>query len=394
MLEEALQGSTTQSMELKKRIDYLEDDNQIKQTKIKMLEELFRELNQHDRRQSAMEEQKQRQYDDDEKDNSKERRKKNKAKRITSVGRGVESSTAKSSSMKSTTEDAAAGLTLWDRFRTTKSMSSEQQQQQQHEQKPPSKLVDETTSTQPLKGVIAIPRTITATFTAGSSSSNGSAGGAAPTKMNKVKIKFKKAGLEGVYTGPLVDKKPHGVGTIRFSNGDTYLGEMKKGKMSGTGTLYTISNGVFRGKFENNRLIEHSGSPTGGTGKKVNQSSKAEKEPELQVARNDYVIHQVKGNAKLDVSDGATKTKYVPVRVQDVKDIGFDDGLSPPMTENDDVEGNMKRNVDRKGTNRVANDDDDIETVDAFGTTGIAGGVKDDESVLTEPPTNSDDTVI
>lgn len=78
------------------------------------------------------------------------------------------------------------------------------------------------------------------------------------TKMKKVKIKFKKAGLEGTYTGPLVDKKPHGIGTIRFTNGNTYLGEMTRGKMSGSGTLYT-KNGVFRGLFENNRYVGESG---------------------------------------------------------------------------------------------------------------------------------------
>jgi len=75
------------------------------------------------------------------------------------------------------------------------------------------------------------------------------------TIMKKVKIKFKKAGLEGTYTGPLVDKKPHGVGTIRFSNGDTYLGEMQRGKMSGTGTLYSKAKGVLRGQFQKNQFV-------------------------------------------------------------------------------------------------------------------------------------------
>ncbi|KAL3917952.1 MAG: hypothetical protein SGARI_007588 [Bacillariaceae sp.] len=77
-----------------------------------------------------------------------------------------------------------------------------------------------------------------------------------PTKMNKIKICFKKAGLEGTYTGPVKDGMPHGVGSIRFSNGDTYLGEMKSGKMSGKGTLFSKSRGVMRGQFENNRFVE------------------------------------------------------------------------------------------------------------------------------------------
>eukprot|EP00536_Pseudo-nitzschia_multiseries_P015737 jgi/Psemu1/292179/fgenesh1_pg.942_\ len=84
---------------------------------------------------------------------------------------------------------------------------------------------------------------------------NGSKDASRKTTMKKVKIRFKKAGLEGTYTGPLVDKRPHGVGTIRFTNGDTYLGEMTRGKMSGTGTLYTKSRGTFRGQFENNRFV-------------------------------------------------------------------------------------------------------------------------------------------
>jgi len=74
------------------------------------------------------------------------------------------------------------------------------------------------------------------------------------TRMNKVRIKFKKGQLEGVYTGPLVDRKPHGVGTIRFMNGDTYSGEMDQGKMSGMGTLYTKTRGV-QPVFANNKFM-------------------------------------------------------------------------------------------------------------------------------------------
>jgi hypothetical protein len=76
-----------------------------------------------------------------------------------------------------------------------------------------------------------------------------------PSKMSKIKICFKKAGLEGTYTGPVKDGMPHGVGSIRFTNGDTYLGEMKSGKMSGKGTLFSKSRGVMRGQFENNQFL-------------------------------------------------------------------------------------------------------------------------------------------
>ncbi len=60
--------------------------------------------------------------------------------------------------------------------------------------------------------------------------------------------------LVGEYVGPLVAGKPHGVGTVRFSNGDTYLGEVNGGKLSGKGTMYTKS-GVNRGLFEENIFI-------------------------------------------------------------------------------------------------------------------------------------------
>ncbi|KAG7374048.1 hypothetical protein IV203_013143 [Nitzschia inconspicua] len=74
-------------------------------------------------------------------------------------------------------------------------------------------------------------------------------------QMKNLKICFRKAGLEGIYTGPVKDGLPHGVGTIRFTNGDTYLGEMYGGKMSGKGALYTKSRGIFRGRFENNKFV-------------------------------------------------------------------------------------------------------------------------------------------
>lgn len=58
----------------------------------------------------------------------------------------------------------------------------------------------------------------------------------------------------GEYAGPMVDGKPHGVGTIRFGNGDTYLGEVKRGKLSGKGSMYTKS-GTSRGLFKDNVFI-------------------------------------------------------------------------------------------------------------------------------------------
>ena len=58
----------------------------------------------------------------------------------------------------------------------------------------------------------------------------------------------------GEYAGPIVDGKPHGVGTVRFANGDTYLGEVRRGKLCGKGTMYTKS-GTSRGLFEDNVFV-------------------------------------------------------------------------------------------------------------------------------------------
>ena len=62
------------------------------------------------------------------------------------------------------------------------------------------------------------------------------------------------AGCEATYTGPLLNGSPHGVGTLRFKNGDTYLGEMVAGEMHGKGTLYhrEREQGILRGMFEHN----------------------------------------------------------------------------------------------------------------------------------------------
>lgn len=59
---------------------------------------------------------------------------------------------------------------------------------------------------------------------------------------------------EGAYVGPIVDGKPNGIGTVRFSNGDTFLGEVKDGELNGKGTLYSKS-GVSRGSFRNNVFL-------------------------------------------------------------------------------------------------------------------------------------------
>ena len=65
-------------------------------------------------------------------------------------------------------------------------------------------------------------------------------------------------GLEGSYTGPLgPNGLPNGTGTIRFKNGDTYLGTLKDGQLHGKGAMYYASNRktTFRGTFVNNHPV-------------------------------------------------------------------------------------------------------------------------------------------
>lgn len=65
-------------------------------------------------------------------------------------------------------------------------------------------------------------------------------------------------GLEGSYTGPLGSNGlPNGTGTIRFKNGDTYLGTLKDGQLHGKGAMYYASNRktTFRGTFVNNNPV-------------------------------------------------------------------------------------------------------------------------------------------
>jgi len=117
---------------------------------------------------------------------------------------------------------------------------------------------------QQLQGAVVTDTTTTTTTKArNQSGSVGAAGSAATTRttrtttrMNQVLITFKKGQFEGVYTGPLsVDRKPQGVGTIRFTNGDTYSGEMEQGKMSGRGTLYTKTTRGVQPVFANNTFM-------------------------------------------------------------------------------------------------------------------------------------------
>ena len=75
-----------------------------------------------------------------------------------------------------------------------------------------------------------------------------------PPSSRKQTVKVTISGLVGVYSGPLIDGKPNGVGTVRFSNGTTYLGALVDGKFHGRGTLYG-KDGFSRGFFQDNEFI-------------------------------------------------------------------------------------------------------------------------------------------
>lgn len=65
-------------------------------------------------------------------------------------------------------------------------------------------------------------------------------------------------GMEGAYTGPLGSNGlPNGTGTIRFKNRDTYLGDLRDGKLHGKGAMYygARDKTTVRGMFENNVLM-------------------------------------------------------------------------------------------------------------------------------------------
>lgn len=261
MLEDGLQASTTLNSDLK-------NDNKIKEAKIGILEELFQELNSNGRvlyddfvskvetrsRESA--------EDKEENDSKKDEEKENKPKKIKKRSTGdkkddkKEEKVSRSATSVATSVATTAARELVERFQTigmsaftgiTISTGSKERQ--------PDIPVEAAAAAQAAAILVGSNEHQQKPKTGNSESEKRSTPKEKKTTMKKVKIRFKKAGLEGTYTGPLVDRKPHGVGTIRFSNGDTYLGEMMRGKMSGTGTLYSKTRGVLRGQFEKNQFV-------------------------------------------------------------------------------------------------------------------------------------------
>jgi hypothetical protein len=78
------------------------------------------------------------------------------------------------------------------------------------------------------------------------------------SRYQRPKTVVKIGDMVGTYTGPLIEGKPNGVGSIKFENGSTYLGEVRDGKMHGKGTLYHSNKdlGISRGFFEDNEFVD------------------------------------------------------------------------------------------------------------------------------------------
>ena len=77
-----------------------------------------------------------------------------------------------------------------------------------------------------------------------------------PHKARRMPVEIN--GMSGNYTGPLNEAGlPHGTGTIRFLNGDTYLGALYNGLMHGRGAMYfgNKRKPTFRGDFVSNRPV-------------------------------------------------------------------------------------------------------------------------------------------
>ena len=279
MLEDGLQASSSLNTNQKNSIHSLEADIKAQQAQIGMLEELFRKLNAADRVESLKNSQETKAAEKD--DVTSDIEDSDDAK--TPDNDEAEGSLASDSRQQSMT-------TIGNMFRSIRAPSL------------PTMPSLPTKSTKKKQRTPEIPEEAAAAAQAAAllvaNADIPSPKKEKLTKMKKVKIKFKKAGLEGTYTGPLVDRKPHGVGTIRFTNGNTYLGEMMRGKMSGTGTLYTKNNGVFRGQFENNRFVGEDENENEGSSNSSNDHEAAE-EPATSCngTVNDDAVDEAKANA-------------------------------------------------------------------------------------------------
>jgi hypothetical protein len=95
----------------------------------------------------------------------------------------------------------------------------------------------------------------------GSDTTAGTGTGGTPTERQTTSTTTPLQFARGMYTGGLLNGEPHGKGTMKLNNGDTYNGRFAEGLFSGTGT-YTWTNGaVYRGEFRGG-VIEGEGTFT------------------------------------------------------------------------------------------------------------------------------------
>mmetsp|Transcript_32327 Transcript_32327/g.59780 ORF Transcript_32327/g.59780 Transcript_32327/m.59780 type:complete len:264 (+) Transcript_32327:189-980(+) len=77
---------------------------------------------------------------------------------------------------------------------------------------------------------------------------------AATEKKNKCGKKiYLYKDLGGVYEGQFKDGKRHGIGTLKWADGDEYEGEWKAGKPHGRGTMKYANGDVYKGQFEKDK---------------------------------------------------------------------------------------------------------------------------------------------
>jgi len=74
--------------------------------------------------------------------------------------------------------------------------------------------------------------------------------------------------MGGIYSGPLVNNKPHGTGRLLRPDGTRYEGEWAEGKPHGFGSIYYESGAAYEGEFLNGRM-HGTGLSTLPDGKKV-----------------------------------------------------------------------------------------------------------------------------
>jgi hypothetical protein len=408
LLEDGLQASSSLNQDQKMAIDSLEKDAEAQNTKITKLEQLFSELNANDR----LVYQKSTDADDDEKDSGSEGDdSEKKADSDSSSSEGREKNSRKFAIRMPTVSMPSMSMpsvSMPSVSMPTVSFPKVPARKERHPKIPAKAAAaacaaailvshDENQENQP-----PAKTDESASEGAGDQLQNPAPKKKKKTTMKKVKIRFKKAGLEGTYTGPLVDKKPHGVGTIRFTNGDTYLGEMTRGKMSGSGTLYTKSKGIFRGRFENNRFVgelqdedaddEHSSSErSGGTNPASDDETESTNHKDLEstehtsttVAMSDEE-EEAAAAARANRVAALELDAHSPTTITGSQDIGIDESFKMA-----NLDGMQRRIEDAEYLKEAEREENESFLREFSGSEHSEAGVEEEDDY--EPPSSFDD---